>query len=305
MKILLLSRIFEESVRYLSDNHDLVRAYDASPEELLDLVVDRETLVFRSGVDVTRELMSRARDLRLLIRAGSGLDNIDLDYVNSNGLELIRVPGPGARAVAELAFSFMLALARQVLPADQMLRRGHWAKYELKGYLLEGKTLGIYGAGNIGSLVGRMGAAWGMNAVACVENPSPDRVRAFREQQIELVDADEVLARSDFLSINLPLNDNTRGMIDGAAIARLKPGSFLVNLARGGIIDEDALYDALKSGHVRGAALDVHAREGENEISGLAGLQNVVLTPHIGAMTVDSQRAIGDRVIEIVQSRAS
>ena len=265
------------------------------------MIADREILVFRSGVDVTADLMAHAPDLKLLIRAGSGLDNIDLDYVRRKGLELVRVPGPGARAVSELAFCFMLALTRQVLPADRMLREGHWAKHELTGYLLEGKTLGIYGGGNIGSLVGRMGVAWGMRVLACVEYPSEKKTQQFRQQNISLVDTDQVVSTADFLSINVPLNEKTRGLIDASTIAQMKPGSYLVNLARGGIVDENALHAALISGHLRGAALDVHAAEGEGRISVLADLPNVILTPHIGAMTVDSQRAVGDRVIEIVR----
>lgn len=304
MKILLLSRIFEDSIVQLAEDHDVIRGYDATAQEHLELIEDREALVFRSGVDVTRELMTRAGNLRLLIRAGSGLDNIDLEYVQERGLELVRVPGPGARAVAELAFSFMLGLARQVLTADRLLRQGRWVKHEITGYLLEGKTLGIYGAGNIGSLVGRMGAAWGMTVLGCVEHPSDERAAQFREQGIELADPGDVVARSDFLSINVPLKDGTRGLIGSDVIGRMKAGSFLVNLARGGIVDEDALHDALLSKRLAGAALDVHAREGENEISTLAEMTNVILTPHMGAMTIDSQRAVGDRVIEIVQNRA-
>lgn len=300
MKLLLLSRIFEKSIERLRETHDVIEAFDATPDELQEMIADREALVFRSGVDVNAELMARAPGLKLLIRAGSGLDNIDLDYVSAHGLELIRIPGPGARAVSELAFSFMLALTRQILPADRMLRVGHWAKHELSGYLLEGKTLGIYGAGNIGSLVGRMGAAWGMNVLACVESPSDEREKELRQQNISLVGADAVVSNSDFLSINLPLSATTRGLIDANTITRMKSGSYLVNLARGGIVDEKALFDALTSGHLRGAALDVHAAEGEGKISVLAELPNVILTPHIGAMTVDSQRAVGERVVEIV-----
>lgn len=300
MKLLLLSRIFEESIECLREAHDVIEAFDATPDELQEMIADREALVFRSGVDVSAELMARAPGLKLLIRAGSGLDNIDLDYVSTHGLELIRIPGPGARAVSELAFSFMLALTRQIIPADRMLRAGHWAKHELSGYLLEGKTLGVYGAGNIGSLVGRMGAAWGMNVLACVECPSEEREKELRQQNIRLVDADAVVSNSDFLSINLPLSATTRGLIDANTITRMKAGSYLVNLARGGIVDENALFDALTSGRLRGAALDVHAAEGEGKISVLAELPNVILTPHIGAMTVDSQRAVGERVVEIV-----
>ena len=303
MKIILLSRIYEDAIVSLSEKHDVVRAYDATADELLDLVADREVIIFRSGVDVTRELMSRASSLRLLLRAGSGLDNIDLEYVEEAGLELIRVPGPGARAVAELGFGFMLALARQLITADSLWRRGRWAKHELTGYLLEGKTLGVYGAGNIGSLVGRMGAVWGMNVIACVDNVTDERRQKFLDDGIRLVDADEVVSQSDFLSINLPLNDATRGLIDGSVLRRMKAGSFLVNLARGGIVDEEALRDVLLSKHLAGAALDVHAREGENQVSVLATLPNVILTPHMGAMTADSQRTIGESVIEIIESR--
>lgn len=304
MNILLLSRIFDESIERLREMHDVVVGFDLSTEELHDVIRDREALVFRSGVDVTADLLARAPQLRLLIRAGSGLDNIDLDYVNQHGLDLVRVPGPGARAVAELAFSFMLALSRQVFPADQMLRQGHWTKHEITGYLLEGKTLGIYGAGNIGSLVGRLGVAWGMNVTACVEFPNKRRADKFRQQGIHIIDADELVANADYLSINLPLQDSTRGLIDANTMQQMRVGSFLVNLARGGIVDENALFDALSSNRLGGAALDVHANEGEGKISVLADLPNVILTPHIGAMTVDSQRAVGERVIEIVQQHS-
>jgi len=174
----------------------------------------------------------------------------------------------------------------------------------LTGYLLEHKTLGIYGAGNIGSLVGRMGVAWGMNVMACVEFPTAEKVETLRQQNIKLVGADEVISCADFLSINVPLNNRTRGLIDAETISHMKAGSYLVNLARGGIVDEIALFDALTSGHLRGAAMDVHAKEGEGLISVLAELPNVILTPHIGAMTVDSQRAVGERVIEIVRQHS-
>jgi phosphoglycerate dehydrogenase-like enzyme len=292
LKILILSPLFADSIKKLSVEHDVIQTFNAPAEEIAALIPDRQALVFRSGVDIAADGMARAPDLKLLIRAGSGLDNLDLDYVKENGIELVRVPEPGARAVAELGFSLMLALARQILKADSLLRDGHWAKHELAGYLLQGKTLGIYGVGNIGSLIGRMGDAWDMNVVGCVKNASEQRSVSLEEQHIRLADADEVVSTADFLSINLPLNDDTRGLISADTIARMKPGSFMVNLARGGIVDEQALFDALTSGHLAGAALDVHQEEGEGEVSPLAALRNTILTPHIGAMTIDSQRAI-------------
>ncbi len=139
-----------------------------------------------------------------------------------------------------------------------------------------------------------------MDVIGCVKNPSAERAAELLQHGIRLADADEVLAMADFLSINLPLADDTRNLIDARAISRMKPGSFLVNLARGGIVDELALLEALTGGHLAGAALDVHASEGDGKISPLVGLSNVILTPHIGATTVDSQRAIGARITEIV-----
>lgn len=305
MNLLFASPVFPAAIDQLRESHDVITAFNAPEAELIDVIVDREALVFRSGVTISADVMAAAPNLKLLIRAGSGLDNIDMDYVRERRLPLYRIEQPGARAVAELAFSLMLNLARQVRRADTLLRQGHWAKHEITGYLLEGKTLGIYGAGNIGRLAGRMGVAWGMKAIGCTEHPSPEVAAAFEKEGLELAPADEVLARSDFLSIHLPLTQRTRNIIDSDAIAKMKRGAFLINLARGGIVDELALLAALESGHLAGAGTDVHAAEGEGKISPLAGLDNVLLTPHMGAGTVDSQSQIGERVIEIVTEHAT
>lgn len=300
MKLLIASPIDSEAIARLRQQHDVVDATGVDRTTLERQIQDREALIFRSGVLIDGALMAKAPGLKLLIRAGSGLDNLDMEYVTANGLALVRTPGPGARAVAELAFSLMLALARQLLTADRLLREGHWAKHRIEGHLLDGKTLGIYGCGNIGGNVGRMGAAWGMRVLGCVRGSTDERRDSLRTQQIELVESDEVLAQADFLSIHVPLNDATRGLIDASALAKMKQGAFLVNLARGGVVVEQALHEALVSGHLRGAGTDVHEREGEGLISPLADLPNVILTPHMGAGTVDSQRVIGELVIEAV-----
>jgi D-3-phosphoglycerate dehydrogenase len=167
-------------------------------------------------------------------------------------------------------------------------------------------VLGIVGAGNIGSRVGQMGVAWDMEVIACVEYPSALRAAELAEKGIRLTSFDEVISAADFVSIHVPLKDSTRNLINADVLCRMKPGAFLINLARGGVVDEQALYKALTKGdRLRGAALDVHEQEGEGKISPLAGLPNVILTPHIGAMTVDSQREIGRRVIEAVNSFAA
>jgi phosphoglycerate dehydrogenase-like enzyme len=267
---------------------------------------EADALVFRSGVSINAATLDLAPRLSLIVRAGSGTDNIDLDFVRRRGIAFHRIPEPGARAVAELSFAMMLSLARNLREADRQWRAGHWAKYELKGYNLRGKTLGILGAGNIGTQVGRLGVAWGMHAIGCVESRNPDLDRHLRDNGIEPVDFADLIRRSDFLSIHLPLTDSTRHIINASVLRSMKKGSYLINLARGGVVDEGALLEALRDGTgIAGAALDVHAVEKEGHISPLAALPNVILTPHIGAQTIDSQREIGERVVEIITGHAS
>ena len=303
MKILIISPIDPGAIERLRESHDVVCAFGADEPTLQALIPDREVIVFRSGVAVPAGVMELAPDLKLLVRAGSGFDNVDLDYLRRRGLPMVRIPEPSAKAVAELAFAQMLVLARNLLEADRKWRQGIWAKHEITGYLLTGKVLGIVGAGNIGSRVGQLGAAWDMEAIGCVDPPSPQIAAELREKGIRLADFDEVLTRADFLSIHVPLMPSTRNLLDAQALARMKPGAFLVNTSRGGVVDEPALYRELTTeGRLRGAALDVHAHEGNGKISPLAALPNVLLTPHIGANTVDTQREIGERVISIIES---
>jgi phosphoglycerate dehydrogenase-like enzyme len=303
MKILLASPIDPGTTTALEETHDVLQGVGKDPERLRHAIADREVVVLRSGVHMSADVLSGAPDLRLLVRAGSGLDNIDLDYARERGLRVVRVAGMSAPPVAEFTFAMMLSLARNVTRADQLLRRGHWPKPDLGGPLLRGKTLGIVGAGNIGTLVGEMGYAWGMQVQGCVGHPTPAVANDLLDRGISLVDFDDVITKADFLCLHVPLNDSTYHMIDAGVLAQMKPGSMLVNMARGGVVDEAALYDALTQGStIAGAALDVHEKEGEGTVSPLAELDNVVLTPHIGAMAVDSQRLIGERVMEILSA---
>jgi D-3-phosphoglycerate dehydrogenase len=301
MRILLASSIDPGALAVLNRTHDVVTAYNSSESELCAVAVDREAVVFRSGVTISSDVIDSAPDLRLLIRAGSGLDNVDVGHARRRGIRLVRIPGPSARVVAEFTFGLLLDLARNVSLADRLLRQGHWPKNELLGRLLREKTLGIVGAGNIGSCVGELAAAWGMNPIGCVKDPSPVVASALERKGITLTTLETVLETADFVSIHVPLDDSTRHLIDYTALTRMKPGAMLLNLARGGVVDEDALYRELTAGgRLAGAALDVHEREGEGTISQFADLPNVVLTPHIGAMAGDSQMEIGRRLIEIV-----
>jgi phosphoglycerate dehydrogenase-like enzyme len=247
--------------------------------------------------------MSASHDLRLVVRAGSGLDNIDLDFARSQGIRVVRIPGMSAPPVAEFTFALLLALARKVTVADRLLREGHWPKPQLGGTLLHGKTLGVIGAGNIGGLVGQMGAAWGMRVLGSVDAPNGSVTQNLLGRGIMLADNERVLTESDFVCLHVPLDATTRHLIGREELARMKPGSLLINMSRGGVVDEGALYEALTTdGNVVGAALDVHETEGEGTISPFAELDNVVLTPHIGAMAQDSQRLIGDRVVEVLDA---
>lgn len=304
MKILLASSIDPGAVAALESDHDVVRAFNAPEERLAELIADREVAVFRSGVRMSAAVLDEAPNLELLLRAGSGLDNVDVGRATERGVRVVRVPGSSAQPVAELTFALLLSLARRVALADRLLRDGHWPKPQLGGPLLAGKTIGIVGAGRIGSRVGEMGAAWGMRALGCVDVASPEVAARLAGRGITLTDVDTVIAESDFLCLHVPLDERTRHMIDAGVLARMKPGSFLVNVARGGVVDEQALHAALttEGSPLLGAALDVHEQEGEGVRSPLGELPNVVLTPHIGAMAWDSQRLIGERLLELVRA---
>src|SRR5690349_7417938 len=252
---------------------------------------------------LSADVLAAAPGLRLLVRAGAGLDNIDLGQARAQGLRVVRIPGMSAPPVAEFTFALLLGLARKVPLADRLLREGHWPKPQLGGALLHGKTLGVIGAGNIGGLVGQMGAAWGMRVLGSVDVPYRSVAQDLLGRGITLADNERVLTESDFVCLHVPLDEGTRHLIGREKLARMKPGSMLVNMSRGGVVDEAALYDALTTGgKVVGAALDVHEVEGEGTISRFADLDNVVLTPHIGAMAKDSQRLIGERIVELVQA---
>jgi len=305
MQILVLSRVHEDALRRLEQEHEVIREFAPTQAELPALAQSCDVLVLRSGVEVNASTLAAATNLRLVIRAGSGTDNIDLAEAARRDVRVVTIPEPGGKAVAEMAFALMLALARNVVEADRNLRSGHWCKHELTGRSLGGKTLGVLGAGNIGSRVGRLGAAWGMRVLGVVDRPTRSIVQQLQQQSIQVVSTEGLLDQSDFVSVHVPLTDRTRHLIDATALARMKPGSFLVNLARGGVVDEEALRVALVEGRLGGAALDVHAAEGEGKVSPLAGLPNVVLTPHIGAGTAEAQAEIGERVLALVAEHAA
>ncbi len=299
MNIILVSQVDSHAIDALEADHTVTTAIEDFGTHRGGMLAEQEVLVFRSGVEISAELMQLAPKLTLIVRAGSGFDNIDLDYAHSRGIRVVRIPGPSADAVAEFTFGLIIALSRQIVRADGLVRTGLWPKPQLGGTLLRDKVLGIVGAGNIGTRVGELGAAWGMRVLGCVDpaeepwEPPPFMHGA---------DLSAVLRRAEVLTLHTPLTDATRHLISTPELAAMKRGAYLISTARGGVVDEVALYEALVSGHLAGAALDVHEREGDGIIPKLADLPNVVLTPHIAGMAIESQRAIGRRVIELINA---
>lgn len=305
MRVVLMSAIDARARAALELEHEVVDAIGAGPEALAPALAEAQVAVLRSGTALTGDLIAGAPELELVVRAGSGLDNIDRAALDARGIRLERIPDPGADAVAEMALALMLALLRNVVAADRDLRAGRWRKTAHLGRRLSGKTLGIVGAGNIGTRVGSLGRLLGMDVLGCVEHPDAEARRRLSRAGVALADLDQVLTQSDVVSLHVPLTPATRGLIDETALVRMRRGSCLVNLSRGGVVDERALYDALTSGHLGGAALDVHEREGDPFTSRLLALPSVVLTPHLGGSTAEAQRDIGERIVQLVQDLAS
>jgi D-3-phosphoglycerate dehydrogenase / 2-oxoglutarate reductase len=265
-------------------------------EELLARLPDAAGLVVRSATAVDAELIAAAPSLQVIGRAGIGVDNIDLDAATAAGIVVVNAPQANIISAAEHALALMLSQARNIPRADSTVREGRWERSRFQGVELHGKTLGLLGLGRIGSLVAQRAAGFGMHVVAYDPYVSEERARRLGA---ELADFDTVLRQADFISIHLPKTPDTMGLLGKEALAKVKPGVRIVNAARGGILDEDALAEALRDGRVGGAALDVFTTEPLTE-SPLLGMDNVVLTPHLGASTAEAQDKAGTDVAEAV-----
>ncbi|MEV8319573.1 hydroxyacid dehydrogenase [Streptomyces sp. NPDC059900] len=283
---------------------DLHRRYqvDLHPkpgqDRVAELAREADAIVVRAGVRITREVIESAPRLRAVVRAGVGLDNIDLDAAEEAGVQVRNVPGGSADAVAELALGLMLALSRRIVLGDRHTRSGIWHKKGLLGGELRGKTLGLVGFGAIGSRISALATAFGMDVVAVVGRPGPHRARQLAAHGARQATVPQLLRQADIVCLSVPLSSSTRGLIGAAELARMKRTAQLVNVSRGGVVDETALLDALRTGLIAGAATDVLAREGAP--TELATLDNVVLTPHIGALTREAQLRIGQRVVTLL-----
>ncbi len=297
MKVLVADRISTKGVAWLRTQPGLevIEAYGSSPEKLRTLVGDVHAIAVRSETRITAEIIAAAPLLKVVGRAGGGVDNVDVDAATEHGVIVMNTPSGNTIATAELTFTHLLCGARPVPQAAVSMREGKWDRKAFSGIELFRKTLGIVGLGRIGSEVARRAQAFGMRVVAFDPYLAPSRARGM---QIDALALDELLAQSDYITVHMPLTDDTRYMIGEAALAKCKRGVRIFNCARGGIIKESALIEALKSGQVAAAGLDVYEDEPLAADSELRKLPGVTLTPHLGASTVEAQDAVGVEVAE-------
>jgi D-3-phosphoglycerate dehydrogenase len=273
-----------------------------TPEQILEKISSFNIVIVRSRTTITKEIIDKAENCKIIARVGVGLDNVDQEAAKAKNIRVINAVEGAMNAVAELVLGLMLSLARQTARGDRGIRNGKWLKKELKGTELRGKYLGIIGMGNIGKRLGRLAKALNMNIIGYDVIPIDEEFS--KEVGLMKADLNTLLQSSDYVSMHVPLLDSTYHLIDAQKISTMKKTAKIINTSRGGVIDEDALYDALKNGNLGGAALDVFEKEPALNHK-LAELDNVILTPHIGAQTKEAQslaaNVIGEKIIQILR----
>ena len=302
-RVLVCDPIHDDGVKILREADyivDLRTSITAS--ELVEAVGDFDAIVVRSRTKVTEQVLEAGKRLKAVARAGMGLDNIDLNAAKRFGIRVVNSPDAPSNAVTELVLGLMLSLARRIPDADDRIKKVEWTKKRLIGMELKGKTLGIIGFGRIGYQLAKKAGALEMRVLTY--DVVIEKLREFvAEAGADAVDLDELLGSSDFVTVHVPLLPQTKHMIGVEEISAMKDGAYMINAARGGVIDEEALKKALVSGKLAGAALDVYEEEPPQDLS-LTGLQNVVSLPHIGAATVEAQRAnstiVAEKLIKIL-----
>lgn len=296
MKILASDNIVKSAIDQISAHGCPVIEASYGPEELPVKLREYDGLIVRSATKVTREVLEKLGPdsrLKIIVRAGVGLDNIDVSAAKEMGIEVYNTPHSSIESVAELALAHMIILARDLHRANTSMRQGEWLKKELHGRSLHGNTLGIIGLGRIGSALAARAAAFGMK-VQYFKRSGPEK----SADDYQYVDFDTLLSTSDFISLHVPNPPGSKPLIDKTAIAKMKDGAYLVNCARGGVVDESALLEALNTGKLAGAGLDVFQNEPPKD-QALLQHEKVSLSPHIGASTQEAQDRIGEELIEI------
>jgi D-3-phosphoglycerate dehydrogenase len=298
-KVLITDGLSDKGIGILSAAAQVDNKPDISADDLLKVAGEYDAMVVRGRTKVTPAVFEAAKKLKVVGRAGVGVDNIDLAAARAKGVTVVNAPKSTSLAVAELALAMMFCLARMLPKADATMKQGQWIKKQLEGVELNGKTLGIVGLGNIGTAVAHKAQALGMKILGYDVNCSTEEVQ---KRGAESVSLSELYAQSDFITFHLPLTPESKGMVNGQAFAQMKRGVRIVDAARGGIIDETALLAALESGQVAAAALDVYATEPPG-LTALVAHPNVLATPHIGAQTEEAQdRAAEDIASEVLNA---
>lgn len=299
MRILATDGMDKSAVAQLREmGHEVVDQFYA-PEELAEQVKEFDVLVVRSATKVRKPVIDAAKEggrLKMIIRGGVGLDNIDVDYAQANGITVKNTPRASSNTVAELALAHMFSVARFISIAGHTMREDEWEKKQYKGIELAGRTLGVIGYGRIGQALGSKAQALGMKVLAY----DIYKVPGLENENMKYVELDELLANADFISVHTPSLDG-KPLINAETIAKMKDGAVLINTSRGNNVDEQALLDALESGKLRGAGLDVYAQEPAKNHA-LYCHPHVSCTPHIGAQTAEAQKRVGSEIVDIIKS---
>ena len=300
MKVLVCDPIAKRGVEVLRQTPGLTveERHGLKGADLLAAVANVDAIAVRSETKITREVLAAAKKLRVVGRAGVGVDNVDVEAATERGVIVMNTPGGNTISTAEHSLSMMMALARNIPQACATLKGGKWDRKSFQGVELYNKTLGIIGTGRIGGEVARRAVAFGMRVLAYDPYLTISRAKAL---QVEMVELDEIFKQADFITVHTPLTDQTRGIVNKAAFEKMKKGVRIINCARGGLVNEADLVEAIQSGKVAGAALDVYETEPLPADSPLLKLPNIIVTPHLGASTSEAQESVG---IEIAQAIA-
>lgn len=295
-KVLLTDGLEENGIAVLSEKAEVNNSAGISPEELLQQIGEYDALIVRGRTKVTKEVINAGKKLKVVGRAGVGVDNIDLAAAQAAGVTVVNSPTATSNAVAELALALMMALLRHVAQADASMKAGQWEKKKFGGNELDGKTVGLIGLGRIGCRVSELAQAFGASVIGADPWQSTEY---FEEHCVEQVEMQQLYQRSDIISLHVPLTPETRGLINDEALSKMKRGVYIVNTARGDVINETALLARLESGQVAGAALDVFTAEPPG-LTALVAHPNVIVTPHVGAQTVEAQCRAAEHIAEEV-----
>ena len=299
MKVLVADGVSKQGIDILAKDFEVVVKDKLPAEELLEMIPDFDAIIVRSASKVTREVIERAKNLKIIGRAGVGVDNIDVAAATERGIIVINSPGGNTIAATEHTMAMMLAMSRNIPIANETMQKGEWNRKKYVGVELRGKTLGVIGMGRIGSGVAKRALAFEMNVIGYDPYINEERAKAMG---VTVGTLDEVVEKSDFITVHMPLTPETKGMLNKDNMKRMKKGVRLINCARGGIIDEQDLADAVKAGIVAGAAIDVYTSEPVAADHPLVGLPGVVLTPHLGASTVEAQIGVAVDVAQGIKA---